>query len=73
LEGQRAAVNDYLNGGSWELAKEFVEVESGKKADRPVLTEAIKACRLYGAKLVIAKLDRLSRNTLPAWPQRGRR
>jgi DNA invertase Pin-like site-specific DNA recombinase len=44
--------------------KEFVEVESGKKTDqqRPVLSEAIQACRLYGAQLVIAKLDRLSRN-----------
>jgi DNA invertase Pin-like site-specific DNA recombinase len=64
LEGQRKAVEDFLNGGHWQLVKEFVEVESGKKTDRqrPVLAEAIKACRLYGAKLVIAKLDRLSRN-----------
>lgn len=62
LEAQRKAVEDFLNGGSWKLAKEFVEVESGKRADRPVLAEAIKACRLYGAKLVIAKLDRLSRD-----------
>ena len=62
LESQRKAVEDFLNGGSWELAKEFVEVESGRNSDRPVLADAIKACRLYGAKLVIAKLDRLSRN-----------
>jgi DNA invertase Pin-like site-specific DNA recombinase len=62
LEAQRTAVADYLNGGSWELAKEFVEVESGKNSDRPVLAEAIKACRLYGAKLVIAKIDRLCRD-----------
>ena len=48
LEAQRTAVADYLNGGSWELAKEFVEVESGENSDRPVLAEAIKACRLYG-------------------------
>jgi DNA invertase Pin-like site-specific DNA recombinase len=39
-----------------------VEVESGKKTDRPVLDEALKACRLYGAQLVIAKIDRLSRD-----------
>jgi DNA invertase Pin-like site-specific DNA recombinase len=44
------------------VIKEFVEVESGKKSDRPILTDAIKACRLYGAKLVIAKIDRLSRD-----------
>jgi DNA invertase Pin-like site-specific DNA recombinase len=64
LEAQRKAVEDFLNGGHWQLVKEFVEVESGKKTDRhrPVLADAIQACRLYGAKLVIAKLDRLSRN-----------
>jgi hypothetical protein len=62
LEAQRSAVADYLNGGKWSLVKEFMEVESGKRADRPMLAEAIKACRVYGAKLVIAKLDRLSRD-----------
>jgi DNA invertase Pin-like site-specific DNA recombinase len=62
LEAQRHAVADYLNGGQWRLIKEFVEIESGKRTDRPKLAEAIKACRAYGAKLVIAKLDRLSRD-----------
>jgi DNA invertase Pin-like site-specific DNA recombinase len=62
LEAQRKAVEEFLNGGRWQLVKEFVEVESGKRADRPVLADAIKACRLYGAKLVIAKIDRLSRD-----------
>lgn len=62
IEAQRAAVAEYLNGGKWSLVKEFVEVESGKRTDRPMLDEAIKACRVYGAKLVIAKLDRLSRD-----------
>jgi DNA invertase Pin-like site-specific DNA recombinase len=42
--------------------KEYTEVESGKRSDRPMLAEAIKARRVYGAKLVIAKLNRLSRN-----------
>jgi hypothetical protein len=41
---------------------EFTEIESGKRSDRPKLAEALKACRLQGAKLVIAKLDRLARN-----------
>jgi hypothetical protein len=39
-----------------------VEVESGKNTDRPMLAEAVKACRAYGAKLVIAKLVCLSRH-----------
>jgi len=62
IEAQRAAVADFLNGGPWKLVKEYVEVESGKRADRPKLAEAISACKAYGAKLVIAKLDRLSRD-----------
>ena len=41
LEAQKKAVADYLNGGSWELVGEFVEVESGKRADRPELAKAI--------------------------------
>jgi DNA invertase Pin-like site-specific DNA recombinase len=62
LEAQRHAVNEFLNGGKWTLVKEYIEVESGKRTARPKLDEAIKACRAYGAKLVIAKLDRLSRD-----------
>jgi DNA invertase Pin-like site-specific DNA recombinase len=62
IEAQRNSVGEYLNGGKWSLVKEYVEVESGKRTDRPMLAEAIKGCRAYGAKLVIAKLDRLSRD-----------
>src|SRR6516225_9962107 len=62
IEAQRKAVEDYLNGGNWQLVKEFVEFESGKKADRPQLEKAFQFCRLIGAKIVIAKLDRLSRD-----------
>jgi len=62
LEAQRYAVREYLNGGDWKLVGEFTEVETGKRSDRPELTRALAMCRLHGAKLVIAKLDRLSRN-----------
>ena len=62
LEAQRKAVMDYLNGGSWELVAEFTETESGRLADRPELLKALEACRRQKATLVIAKLDRLSRN-----------
>jgi DNA invertase Pin-like site-specific DNA recombinase len=62
LEAQQKAVRDYLNGGAWEIVAEFVEVESGKRADRPEFARALDACRKHKATLVIAKLDRLSRN-----------
>jgi DNA invertase Pin-like site-specific DNA recombinase len=62
IAAQRKAVADYLNGGRWTVAGEFIEVESGKRSDRPELEKALAACRKHKAKLVIAKLDRLSRN-----------
>lgn len=62
LEAQREAVATFLNGGNWSLIGEFTEVESGKNDDRPQLTKALETCRLKGATLVIAKLDRLSRD-----------
>jgi DNA invertase Pin-like site-specific DNA recombinase len=62
LEAQRAAVTDYLDGGNWQLVAELVEVESGAKAARPKLAEALALCRSHRATLVIAKLDRLTRD-----------
>ena len=62
LEAQRKAVTDFLNGGNWRLVAEFVEIESGSKDDRPELSDALALARVHGAKLVIAKLDRLSRD-----------
>ena len=63
LEAQRKTVADYLNGGKWTLAAEFVEIESGKRSDnRPRLAAALAACKKQRAKLVVAKLDQLSRN-----------
>ncbi len=66
LEAQQEAVKRYLNGGAWELVGEYVETETGKGADalakRPQLRAAMEACRKFGARLLIAKLDRLARN-----------
>lgn len=62
LEAQREAVSRFLSGGRWCVVASFTEVESGKRDDRPELARAIQACRVYGARLVIAKLDRLSRD-----------
>jgi DNA invertase Pin-like site-specific DNA recombinase len=63
LEAQRAAVEAWLNGGNWKLVGEVVEIESGKDdRNRPALHRALAACKLYGAKLIISRLDRLSRD-----------
>ena len=62
LEAQQAAVQDYLNGGTWELVGEFTEVESGQKSERPELAKALALCKKDKATLVIARLDRLARN-----------
>lgn len=62
IEAQREAVTRFLTGGHWELIQEIVEVESGKRNDRPKIAEALRLCRLHKATLVIAKLDRLARN-----------
>src|SRR4028118_291661 len=62
LEAQQEAVRSYLNGGAWKLVAEVVEVETGKRNDRPKLAEALHLCRLHNVTLIIAKLDRLARN-----------
>lgn len=62
LDAQKASTATYLAAISGTLSLEFTEVESGKVANRPKLTEAIETCRRTGATLLIAKLDRLARN-----------
>lgn len=62
LEAQKAAVEKFLNGGNWKVIGEFVEVESGKRKNRPQLNAALALCKKQKATLVIAKLDRLARN-----------
>jgi DNA invertase Pin-like site-specific DNA recombinase len=48
LEAQREVVGRYLNGDGWEVIAEFTEVESGRRADRPQLEQALAAARLPG-------------------------
>jgi DNA invertase Pin-like site-specific DNA recombinase len=62
LAAQEAAIHAFLQPDDRLLSPVFVEVESGRRADRPKLAEAMARCRATGAILLIAKLDRLSRD-----------
>lgn len=60
LDAQREIIRNSLQGDI--PIAEFIEVESGRKSDRPKLQDALALCRKEKATLVVAKLDRLSRN-----------
>ena len=60
LQAQQEIIRKYLNGNS--PIAEFIEVESGRKSDRPKLHEALELCKKKRATLIVAKMDRLSRN-----------
>lgn len=62
LEAQRKAVEQFCQSRGAEMLSEFTEVESGKRNARPELAKALHHAKVTGATLVIAKLDRLSRN-----------
>lgn len=66
LDAQMETVRNYLNGSDNEVIAEFTEVETGKGANalakRPQLAAALALCKKTGARLLIAKLDRLARN-----------
>lgn len=62
LEAQQQAVSAYAASSGCEIIESFTEIESGKNNNRPKLTEALELCEITGARLVIAKLDRLSRS-----------
>ena len=61
LDAQKTAVQNFLDKESILIA-EYQEAESGKDNERPQLIRAIEHCKSTGAVLLIAKLDRLSRN-----------
>jgi DNA invertase Pin-like site-specific DNA recombinase len=61
-EAQHAAVQDYVAANPGVMVAEFSETMSGRKDNRPELAKALSVCRILRATLVIARLDRLSRN-----------
>jgi DNA invertase Pin-like site-specific DNA recombinase len=62
LQAQRHTIEAFSASRGAEVLARFTEVESGRKADRPELLKALHLAKVTGATLVIAKLDRLSRN-----------
>ena len=62
LEAQRAKVRQMAAERGAVVAAEFVEVESGRKADRPQLAAALQEARNRGAVVAVAKIDRLARD-----------
>lgn len=64
LEAQRSAVHSLAALRGWSILEEFTEVQSGKDTDRPELANAIRRARVTGARLAVAKQDRLTRDDL---------
>lgn len=62
LDAQRESVRRHVTHTEGEILSEYVEIESGKRNNRPQLKLALDACRASGATLIVAKLDRLARN-----------
>jgi DNA invertase Pin-like site-specific DNA recombinase len=62
LDAQRKMVNDFVATYGGEIVDEFTEIESGKNDDRPELGKAIKRAALVGGRILVGKLDRLSRD-----------
>ena len=64
IEAQREIINNHLNGGEWDVIAEYTETESGKRSDRHrrQLKAALQQCKAENATLIIARVDRLTRN-----------
>jgi DNA invertase Pin-like site-specific DNA recombinase len=62
LEAQRKVIEDFAASRGAQVLARFTEVESGRKADRHELPKALHLAKVTGTTLMIAKLDRLSRN-----------
>lgn len=62
LEAQKEQIENYCKRHGYELIGFEAEAESGTKADRPLLEEALNICQLADATLIVAKIDRLTRD-----------
>src|SRR5258708_5632630 len=66
IEAQRQTLRHFANAEGFDVAREFVEVETGKGGDaldrRPQLKAALAAARKLRCHVAVAKLDRLSRD-----------
>jgi len=62
LAGQRSSAERFVAKWRGRIVAEYTEIESGKKPDRAQLHKALGACRVFGATLLIAQIDRLARN-----------
>ena len=60
VEAQREIIKNHVKDGV--ILNEYVETETGKNNNRPKLMEALMQCRKTNSGLIVAKLDRLSRN-----------
>ena len=60
LEAQRTIVESFVKNGV--VIAEYIEIETGKSANRPQLNKALECCKSNNATLLVAKLDRLARN-----------
>jgi DNA invertase Pin-like site-specific DNA recombinase len=63
LMAQHDAVRRYLEANPGRVVAELTEIESGRKDNRPAIKEALWLCRVYDARLIVARLDRLARST----------
>lgn len=64
LEAQQASVEAFIAQRGGELIQPaYVEIESGRKNDRPELQKALRACRKHGATLLVSKVSRHPRRT----------
>jgi DNA invertase Pin-like site-specific DNA recombinase len=61
-DAQKETVHAFLNGGSWDLIGEYVEVETGRAINRPQLAKALAQCRVMAATLIVANVSRLTRS-----------